>query len=277
VKVGFVGLGTIGKPIAVNILKAGFDLMVFDARKEPVKTLARLGAKAAHSCREVGEHAEIIGVAVVDDCQVEEVVLGKGGVLEGARPGTIIAIHSTIFPKTVKRVAENAKKRGVYVIDAAVSGGEAGAREKALCYMVGGDKRLLKKCRALFSVSASHIFHMGEVGMGAAAKMMVQVVVCVNMLAAHEAAFLCGKSGLAFSTLQEVLRVSSAQSFVVDHWLQRFKRPDDPIAVRRRRTEVFHKSLSPALDFARDLGLSLPGAALARRLLPQIMGIEGIK
>lgn len=276
-KVGFVGLGTIGKPIAVNILKAGFDLMVFDSCKEPVKALARLGAKAAHSSKEVGEHGEVIGVAVVDDGQVEEVVMGKGGVLESARPGTIIAIHSTVFPKTVRRVAARAEKRGVYVIDAPVSGGEKGAREKALCCMVGGDKRLLKKCRKVFSASASHIFHMGEVGMGAAAKMIVQVVVCVHMLAAHEAGLLCEKSGLTFSALQELLRVSSAQSFVVDHWLQRFKRPDDARAVRRRRTEVFLKSLSPALDLARELGISLPGAALAQQLLPQIMGIERTK
>jgi len=97
------------------------------------------------------------------------------------------------------------------------------------------------------------------------------------MLAAHEAGLVCEKSGLTFRALQEVLRASSGQSFVTDHWLQRFKRPDDPIAVRRQRTEVFYKSLSPALDLARDLGISLPGAALARRLLPQIMGIEGTK
>lgn len=276
-KVGFVGLGAIGKPIAVNILKAGFDLMVFDSRKKPVRALTRLGAKAAHSSREVGAHGKIIGVAVVDDGQVEEVVMGKGGLLESARPGTIIAIHSTIFPKTVRRVAERAGKRGVHVIDAPVSGGERGAREKALCYMVGGDKQLLKKCRRVFSSSASHVFHMGGIGMGAAAKMIVQVVVCVNMLAAHEASLLCEKSGLTFAALRELLRVSSGQSFVLDHWLQRFKRPDDAAAVRRRRTEVFFKSLSPALDLGRDLRISLPGAALAQRLLPRIMGIEGIK
>ena len=276
-KVGFVGLGTIGKPIAVNILKAGFDLMVFDSRRGAVKALARLGAKAAHSCREVGQHGKVIGVAVVDDGQVEEVVMGKGGVVEGARPGTIIAIHSTISPKTARKLAEQAGKKGVHVIDAPVSGGAKGAREKALCYMVGGDKRLLKKCRGLFSASASHIFHMGGIGMGTAAKLAVQVVVCVHMLAAHEAALLCQESGLPFSTLQELLRVSSGQSFVVDHWLQRFKRPSDARAVRRRRTEVFYKSLSPALDLARVLGISLPGAALAQRLLPQIMGIEGTK
>ncbi len=274
VKVGFIGLGTIGKPIAVNVLKAGFDLMVFDVRKEAVEELASLGAKVALSPREVGEHGDVIEVAVVDDSQVENVLLGEGGVLEGARPGTTIAIHSTVFPKTVKKVVERAKKRDVYVIDAPVSGGETGAREKTLCYMVGGDRQLLEKCRGLFSASASHIFHLGETGMGAAAKMIVQVAVCVNMLAAREAELLCEKSGLDFSVLQEVLRVSSAQSFVVDHWLERFKRPNDPMPVRRQRTGVFYKSLSPALDLARDLGVSLPGAALAQQLLPQIMGLE---
>lgn len=118
---------------------------------------------------------------------------------------------------------------------------------------------------------------MGDLGMGAAAKMIVQVVVCVNMLAAHEAELLCERSGLDLSALQEVLHVSSAQSFVMDHWLERFKRPNDTIAVRRRRTEVFDKSLLPALSFASDLGVSLRGAALTQQLLPRIMGIERAK
>ena len=274
VKVGFIGLGRIGKPIAVNIIDAGYDLAVLDLREETVKELARLGAKVTRSPREVAEHGELVELAVVDDVQVEQVLLGDRGVFEGARPGTIVAIHSTVLPETVRKVAEVGERRGIHIIDAPVSGGEAGAREKALCYMVGGDESLLERCRAVFATSASLIVHLGALGSGAAAKLIVQLVVCINMLAAHEAELLSDKSGLNLAAMQQVLRASSAQSFVTDHWLQRFKRPEEPLSIRRQRTDVFQKSLAPAIELARNYGLSLSGAELAARLLPQIMGVE---
>ena len=269
--VGFIGLGRMGKPMASNILNAGFGLTVYDSREEPVRELTRLGARAAKSAREVAEASDLIAIAVVDDAQVEEVF---GGALAGSRDGTIIAIHSTVYPETVARLAKLAEAKNVWVIDAPVSGGEAGARDKSLCYMVGGDLANLERCREVFSTSASGIFHLGALGSGAAAKMIVQVVTCINMLGAHEAEMLAERSGLDFGKLQEVLHVSSGQSFVTDHWIHRFKLPQDPMEVRRRRTRVFQQSLAPAIELARQLGLSLPGATLVERLLPQIMGIE---
>jgi 3-hydroxyisobutyrate dehydrogenase-like beta-hydroxyacid dehydrogenase len=274
IKIGFIGLGRIGKPMAVNILKAGFDLSVYDLRAEPVRELAELGAKAAHSLKEVAEGANIIELAVVDDAQVEEALVGDEALIEGADSGTVVVIHSTVQPETVERIAKIAAAKGVHVIDAPISGGETGARERSLCYMVGGEPMLVERCREVFSTSASEIFHMGALGSGAAAKMIVQVVTCINMLAAHEAELLAGRSGLNFAALQKVMRVSSAQSLVADQWIDRFKLPQDPIEIRLRRTEVFQKSLAPAIETAQRLGLSLSGAILAERLLPQIMGIE---
>jgi 3-hydroxyisobutyrate dehydrogenase len=274
IKIGFIGLGRIGKPMAVNIVEAGFDLSVYDLRPEPVTELAKLGAKAAHSLKEMAEGADVIELAVVDDAQVEEALVGGDALIDGANSGTIVVIHSTVHPDTVKRVAKIAAAKGVHVIDAPISGGETGARERSLCYMVGGEQTLVERCREVFSTSASEIFHMGVLGSGAAAKMIVQVVTCINMLAAHEAELLAGRSGLSFAMLQKVMRLSSAQSFVVDQWIDRFKLPQDPIEVRRRRTEVFQKSLAPAIETAQQLGLSLSGAVLAERLLPHIMGIE---
>lgn len=273
-KVGFIGLGRMGKPIASNVLNGGFELTVYDLRDEAVGELTRLGAKAATSPRGVAEEAEVVELAVVDDAQVEDVLTGEHGVFAGASPGTIVAIHSTVLPATVCRVAEIGKGIGVQVIDAPVSGGETGAREKSLCYMVGGDAALLERCRELFSTSASEIFHMGELGSGAVAKIIVQVATCINMLAAHEAECVAEKTGLDFTALQQVLHSSSARSFVMDNWLDRFKLAEDPMAIRRRRTEVFQKSLAPALELAERLGLSLAGTALAERSLPRIMGIE---
>ena len=271
--VGFVGLGRIGKPIAANIVAAGFDLMVFDVREDPMRELAQLGAKRARGLKDLSEHSEIVGVAVVDDAQVEEVVMSDTGLLQSGRQDSIIMIHSTILPGTARKLAQAAQGKGVTVVDAPVSGGEAGARQRQLCYMVGGAKDIFEKCHPVLAASAAHVFHMGELGNGATAKMILQVVVCINMLGASEAELLADKCGLDFKALQEVLRVSSGQSFVVDHWLERFKRPQDPLAVRQRRTEVFYESLSPALLSARHLDVSLPGAALVQQLLRRIMGV----
>jgi 3-hydroxyisobutyrate dehydrogenase-like beta-hydroxyacid dehydrogenase len=272
--VGFIGLGRMGKPMAMNILNAGFRLTVHDAREEPVRELTSCGARAAKSAREVAEAADLIAVTVVDDAQVEEVLSGERGVLEGSRDGTVVAIHSTVSPEAISKWAGNAQARGVRVIDAPISGGESGARAKALLYMVGGEPAILARCREVFSTSASQILHMGALGSGATAKMIVQVVTCIHMLGAHEAETLAERSGLDFGSVQKALHSSSGQSFVADNWLDRFKLPQDPLAVRRRRTEVFQKSLAPAMDMARQMGLPLAGAELVRRLLPQIMGIE---
>ncbi len=272
-KIGFIGLGRMGKPMALNIVKAGFELSVYDLRIDPVEELVRQGAQRAESPREMAA-ADVIAVAVVDDAQVEDILCGEDGVFAASRPETIVAIHSTVLPRTIKRLAEIGEKIGVHVIDAPVSGGEAGARGKALCYMVGGDAALLERCRDVFATSASDIFHMGDLGSGAAAKMIVQVVTCINMLAAHEAELLANKIGLDFPTLQQILRRSSAQSFVTDNWLDRFQLAGDPMLVRKRRTEVFQKSLAPALELAEELGLLLSGTQLVERLLPRIMGID---
>ena len=137
--VGFIGLGRMGKPMAMNILNAGFRLTVHDAREEPVRELTSCGARAAKSAREVAEAADLIAVTVVDDAQVEEVLSGERGVFEGSRDGTIVAIHSTVSPEAISKWAGNAQARGVRVIDAPISGGESGARAKALLYMVGGE------------------------------------------------------------------------------------------------------------------------------------------
>lgn len=274
IAVGFVGLGRIGKPIAANILAAGFDLMVFDVREEPMRELAQLGAKQARGLRHISEHAEILGVAVVDDAQVEEVVMSDAGLLQSGRRDSIIMIHSTVMPGTVRKLAQAGQGKGVTVVDAPVSGGEAGAREQQLCYMFGGEKDVFEKCHPVLAASAAHIFHLGDLGSGATAKMIVQVVVCINMLGTYEAELLSEKCGLDFKALQEVLCVSSGQSFVAEHWLDRFKRPEDPLPIRRRRAEVFVESLAPALRLARDLDIALPGTTLARELFQRVMGVD---
>jgi 3-hydroxyisobutyrate dehydrogenase-like beta-hydroxyacid dehydrogenase len=274
IKIGFVGLGAMGKPIAVNIVKAGFDLTVYDLREEPCQELATLGAKVASSARQVAELSDIVEVIVVDDDQTEQVVVGEKGLIHGARPGLMVAFHSTLLPATVRKLAAMCRDKGIEVIDAPVSGGQKGAEDRQLCYMVGGEAKVLEKCRPVFETSASHIFHLGELGTGALAKMLIQVVVGLNMIAAHECEVLCDKTRLDFKSLQEVLHVSAGQSFVLDHWLGRFKRAGESEAVRQQRLDVFSKSLVPALELAREVGVSLPGTALAQELIKGVMDID---
>jgi len=145
-KIGFIGLETMGKPMAVNIAKAGFDLTVHDLREQPCRELASLGAKVALSARQVAESSDIVEVVVVDDDQAERVVAGEQGLIHGARPGSIVAIHSTILPATVREIAVWCSAKGIEVTDAPVSGGQKGAEDRKLCYMVEGKRAAIWEC-----------------------------------------------------------------------------------------------------------------------------------
>lgn len=272
-RVGFIGLGNIGKPMAINVAKAGFDLMVYDLREEPCKELAAAGAKVARSAHEVGAHGEIIELVVVDDAQVEAVTLGEGGVLNGAKPGSVIAIHSTVHPKTIRKVAELAKAKGVGVIDAEVSGGERGAYAKTLCYMVGGDKALFDKCHEVFATSGANIFHLGDLGSGAVAKLSHNLIVYVNMLAASEGMRLAETFGLDPKAMQEVVHAGAAQSRVADHWTQQRQMKDTYTTGPQGLLQLMYKDLRLAIELGHDLGLGLPGAALAQQLLDRTLEI----
>lgn len=273
-RVGFIGLGNIGKPMAINVARAGFDLMVYDVREEPLTELAAVGAKIAHSAHEIGAHGEIIELVVVDDAQVEAVILGEGGVLSGARPGAVIAIHSTVHPKTVRKLAELAKAKGVGVIDAQVSGGDRGAQAKTLCYMVGGDKALFDTCRPVFATSGANLFHLGALGTGAIAKLAHNLIVYVNMLAASEGMRLAEKAGLDPQALQDVVHVSAGQSRVADNWLQQRRLKDTYTSGAHGLLQLIHKDLRLALELGHDLDLPLPGAALTQQLIDQVLGVD---
>jgi len=275
IQVGFIGLGSMGKALSVNLARAGFPLMVYDVREEPLKELAALGAKVARSAKEVGEFAEIVEVAVVDDAQVEQVTMGDGGVLAGARPGTVIVLHSTIHPRTVKKVAAAAKARGVGVLDAQMSGGETGAKAKTLCFMVGGERGHLEKCRPALAASGTDIFHVGEVGMGAAAKLAQQSLICLNRLAAYEGMLIAEKAGVDLQVFQKIVHATSAQSRIADNWTEQYKEMKglDPEAARWR-AHLFYKGLCPALELAHELGVSVPGVALVQQVFDRVLGMK---
>ena len=264
-RVGHIGLGSMGKIMARNQISAGFSLTVFDIRKEPMRELEPLGAVTASSAKEVAERSEIVCISVVDDVQVKEVMLGSEGVLAGARPGLVVAIHSNVQPKTAHKIGALADKLGVGVIDATVSGAQFGAEARTLCFMVGGDKALLERCRPVFEASGPHIFHMGPLGTGGAMKLAQQVIFCLNRLAAYEGMVLAEKAGVDLRAAQEALHWTLGQSHVTDHWLERYR--DTEPDKRRIFTTILH-SVSHALELAYDLGVPLPASALMQQLFP---------
>jgi len=228
-----------GKAMATNVANAGFDLMVYDVREEPLKELEGLGARIARSPKEIGQHAEVVEIAVVDDAQVEEVVLRENdGVLAAVKPDSVIAIHSTIHPATPKKIAPLARAKGADVVDAQMSGGNRGAKARSLCFMVGGRKASFEKCRPVLAASGSKVFHMGDVGTGSMTKLAQQTIVLINMLSAHEGMLLAEKAGIQLEVFQELVRVSSGQSSIADNWL-RFQEDQkvDPV----HRMELFYK------------------------------------
>jgi 3-hydroxyisobutyrate dehydrogenase-like beta-hydroxyacid dehydrogenase len=275
-KIGFIGLGNMGEPMATNIAKAGFDLTVYDIRSEPLRALEKLGAKVARSTQEVGEQCDIIETIVVNDAQVEEVILGKdgGGALAGARAGSIIVIHSTVHPKTCQRIAALAKDKKVGVLDAAVSGAESGARAGTLSLMVGGDPMLLEACRPVFNVIGKNIFHMGDVGMGEVAKLANNLMAIVNMQSTREGLRLARQAGIDEQKMLEVVKASTGNSWAVQSWEAMRQVAQSYTTGPKGMAQVGYKDISLAVTVGHDVGASLPLAALVSQLMEQLFQKE---
>lgn len=262
-KVGFIGLGQQGRPMAINLCKDGFDLKVYDVRPEPIAELVTMGAKGARSPAEATAQAEIAAVIVLDDAQVEDVVLGREGILGAIVPGSTIVIHSTIRPRTLRKVAALAGAKHVDVIDAAVGGNAAGAASRTMTLLVGGEAGVVDRCRPMLAGSAANILHLGPLGAGLAAKLAHQVILALNILGAAEGMSLGAALGIEPRVLQGAVRTCRAQSLIADNWAD--YRPGSHGAV------VFHKDLTIALEAADELGLTMPGAELVRNLIPRLM------
>lgn len=265
--VGYIGLGKMGKAMAANALGAGFEVHVHDVRKEPVEELCALGARAAASPKEVAGRCELIGVVVWDDAQVRQVMEGDQGILAGAKADSVVILHTTIHPATARNLESEAKRRGLEIVDAQMSGGQPGAESRRLCFMVGGGKAAFARCRPLLASSGSKIFHAGELGAGSVMKLVQQTILCLNRLSAYEGMRLADAYGLDPGLTQEVLGQSFAQSYVVDNWLGRFAVRDDDPQSRQSFALVLH-TIAPALELARELGIGLPLAALAQQMFP---------
>jgi len=216
-KIGFIGLGAMGKPMAKNLIKAGYDLTVHDLVSQPVEEITSLGAKKANSPAETAKGVEVIITMLPADDEVKTVVLGTKGVLEGANSGAILIDMSSIAPHTSKLLASEASQKGIKFLDAPVSGGTTGAEKGTLTIMVGGDKALLDEHMDLLQAMGKTIYHVGDIGMGETVKMVNQMLVGINLAGIAEAFVLGTKLGVAPEILYKVIRASSGNSFLLEH------------------------------------------------------------
>jgi 3-hydroxyisobutyrate dehydrogenase-like beta-hydroxyacid dehydrogenase len=279
-RVGFIGLGNQGKPIAANLVAAGFETWVFDVAPAPVAELAAKGAKAAGSPREVGKRADVICICVPEDLHVRAVVLGADGVLAGAARGAVIAIHSTILPETALALAEQATPRGVAVLDACVTGGAVRAAQKQLTYLVGGDPAALEKARPVLEASAVKIIHAGELGNGAKLKLCLNLITYIQWAAAFESFALAQAVGLPQELLEEAGRANGQLTPLMQSFLVLHKAPEEARrgagmqSLLRGHMNVAEKDLAWALELARHAGVSLPVGALVAQSMARIYGVD---
>ncbi len=280
IRAGFIGLGNIGKPMAERLLHGGLETTVFDVNAQAVQELEAMGARAAASCSDVARHADVIGVCVRDDAEVRSVVLGGDGILAGAAKGSVIALHSTILPRTVHEMADAAAARGVGVVDAPITGGAIAAGSGTLCYIVGGDADLVERCRPVFATAAGKIVHTGALGSGAAVKLCNNLIGYLGFLAAFEATLLARSTNLSLEALDEVTRHNGVMTDQMRLFLALRRNveenPNDETmqALIGGLTNLAEKDLAVALEFAREHGVELPGATLCRQLMGRVYGLR---
>ena len=210
--VGFIGVGNMGNPMAGNVLKAGFPMTVFDKHAPAMENLVQGGAQRAASAREVVERCEIVMTCLPASPDVEAAYLEPGGLVERAKPGTILIDLSSVLPSTPRKIEPRAKERGVHFLEAPVSGGVSGARAATLAIMVGGDPEVLTRARSVLRAIGPNIFHVGPVGAGNTVKAINNMMACVNSLAMMEGVALGVKAGLDPMTIYEVVKASSGGS-----------------------------------------------------------------
>src|SRR5881392_323378 len=214
--VGFIGVGNMGNPMASNVLKAGFPLTVFDLHPPAMANLLGAGAKGAASARDVVERTEIVMTCLPASPDVEAAYLEPGGLVDRARPGTILIDLSSVLPSTPRKIEPRARARDVRFLEAPVSGGVSGARAATLAVMVGGDPEVLERARPVLRALGPNIFHVGPVGAGNTVKAINNMMSCVNALAMMEGLVLGLKAGLDPMIIHDVVKASSGGSKALD-------------------------------------------------------------
>lgn len=257
--VGFVGLGTMGREMALNLLKAGFAVCAYDVRKEAIEDLVTRGATGAESAAGAGRDADIVISMLPDTPQVEEIVYGNGGLLASPPRGRLLVDMSTISPVAVRRMHADFKTAGVAFLDAPVSGGPVGAKNASLSIMVGGDQDAFLRAEPYFRAMGTTITHVGEAGAGQTVKLCNQLVCAINIQAICEALALGRSSGVDLIQLRNVLLGGSAASWMLDKLGPAMIAGD---ASAGFRIDLMLKDLRLVQEQALSLSVPLPGTAL---------------
>jgi 2-hydroxy-3-oxopropionate reductase len=267
-KVGYIGLGLMGKSIARNILKAGFPLVVFNRSTPAVDELVHEGASAAHSAAEVASLVDIVFTNLPDSPDVEKVALGERGIIEGAHPGLIFVDNSTIKPASARMIAEKLSAKGVLSLDAPVSGGDIGAKNGTLTVMVGGPAEAVEKAMPVFKAMGKTVTHVGDAGAGQVAKAANQIMVAAQMAAMGELLIFARKAGVDPQKVVEAIKGGAAQCWTLD------VKPPRLFAGNRAPGFKAHmqlKDMRIVMETAHQYGLYLPSAAGNTRLYEEMI------
>ena len=269
-KVAFCGLGIMGRPQALNIMKAGHSMSVWARRTESMQPLKEAGATACASPKEAAAAADIVFVMVSDTPDVEEVIFGPGGIIEGAKPGTVVVDMSTISPVATRDMAQRLAAKSVEMLDAPVSGGDIGAINGTLSIMVGGKPEIFAKVLPLFECMGKNIVHIGNNGAGQVAKACNQIVAAVTLEAVSEGLTLARRNGVDPAQVREALLGGFAWSKVLEiHGRRIIERDFKP----GFKAKLHRKDLKIVTDTAAHLGLALPQASLVAANLNALVGM----
>lgn len=272
--VGVVGLGAMGAPIARNLLKGGHPVTVFARRREAMEPLVSAGAVGASSPADVAARSDVTITMVIDTHAVEEVTLGSRGIIEGARPGSIVVDHSTIDPDGARRIAAALQARAITMLDAPVSGGPAAADAGVLSIMAGGDEAVLDRIRPLLGCYAKTIMHIGPSGTGQVAKACNQICTIVNTLGAAEAMLMAERAGVDPTKVKDVILSGFGASRMLDMQAPKMIARDFEGKVESR---LHYKDIHIVLAMARGLGIELPASAAAATVLTELQARGGGK
>jgi 3-hydroxyisobutyrate dehydrogenase len=245
-RIGFIGLGIMGRPMSQNLLKAGYPVTVFNRSRPSVDALVQAGAKAASSPKEVAENSDVVITIVTDTPDVQQVILGKDGVLQGARKGLVVIDMSTISPKVTREISAELNKAGAAMLDAPVSGGDKGAREATLTIMVGGPEDAFNECLPILQAMGKRVTRMGDSGAGQLTKLANQILVVGNMIGVCECLVFAKKAGLD-------------QKKVIDSL-------GDGDYAPGFKVKLLQKDLKLVLASANELGVALPGSGMGHQL-----------
>ena len=267
-KIGYIGLGLMGKSVARNLMKAGFSVVVHNRSRGPVDELVSEGAQSAGSPEEIALRVDIVMTNLPDSSDVEKVILGEGGVIHGARAGMIFIDNSTIKPATARHIADVLGEKGVICFDAPVSGGDIGAREGTLAIMVGGPESAIESVMPVFEAIGKTITHVGEAGAGQIAKAANQIMTAAQMVAMGELIVFAKKAGADPEKVVAAIRGGAAQCWTLDVKAPRL------FAGNRSpgfKAYMHVKDLAIIMDTAREYGIPLPSAAIDLQLYSAMM------